>query len=366
MATRNDLCNAIRALSMDAVQKANSGHPGAPMGMAEIAEVLWNHNLSHNPNNPKWANRDRFVLSNGHGSMLIYSLLHLTGYDVAMEQIQNFRQLHSQCAGHPEYGYAAGVETTTGPLGQGIANGVGFAMAEKLMASQFNKPGHEIVDHNTYVFLGDGCMMEGVSHEACALAGTWGLGKFTAFWDDNGISIDGHIEGWYTDDTPGRFKAYGWHVQSVDGHDANAIQKAIDEAKKVTDKPSLICCKTIIGKGSPNKSGSHDCHGAALGLDEVAATRKEIGWAHEPFVIPQDVYDGWNQKDKGAEREADGMRNLMLTQKHSQQKRQSSNAAWQAACQLTGKQKLTKLSLQLTKKQKAMQVVKHHKTQLLH
>jgi transketolase len=305
MATRTDLCNAIRALSMDAVQKANSGHPGAPMGMAEIAEVLWNHNLSHNPNNPKWANRDRFVLSNGHGSMLIYSLLHLTGYDVAMEQIQNFRQLHSQCAGHPEYGYAAGVETTTGPLGQGIANGVGFAMAEKLMASQFNKSGHEIVDHNTYVFLGDGCMMEGVSHEACALAGTWGLGKLTAFWDDNGISIDGHIEGWYTDDTPGRFKAYGWHVQSVDGHDAAAIQKAIDEAKKVTDKPSLICCKTIIGKGSPNKSGSHDCHGAALGLDEVAATRKEIGWAHEPFVIPQDVYDGWNQKDKGAKREAD-------------------------------------------------------------
>jgi transketolase len=315
MATRNDLCNAIRALSMDAVQKANSGHPGAPMGMAEIAEVLWNHNLSHNPNNPKWANRDRFVLSNGHGSMLIYSLLHLTGYDVAMEQIQNFRQLHSQCAGHPEYGYAAGVETTTGPLGQGIANGVGFAMAEKLMTNQFNKQGHydgfnqpidyNIVDHYTYVFLGDGCMMEGVSHEACALAGTWGLGKLTAFWDDNGISIDGHIEGWYTDDTPGRFKAYGWHVQSVDGHDANAIQKSIDEAKKVTDKPSLICCKTIIGKGSPNKSGSHDCHGAALGLDEVAATRKEIGWAHEPFVIPQDVYDGWNQKDKGAKREAD-------------------------------------------------------------
>ncbi|MEQ1598211.1 MAG: transketolase [Methylotenera sp.] len=305
MATRNDLCNAIRALSMDAVQKANSGHPGAPMGMAEIAEVLWNHNLSHNPNNPKWANRDRFVLSNGHGSMLIYSLLHLTGYDVAMEQIQNFRQLHSQCAGHPEYGYAAGVETTTGPLGQGIANGVGFAMAEKLMANQFNKPGHEVVDHNTYVFLGDGCMMEGVSHEACALAGTWGLGKLTAFWDDNGISIDGHIEGWYTDDTPGRFKAYGWHVQSVDGHDASAIQKAIDEAKKVTDKPSLICCKTIIGKGSPNKSGSHDCHGAALGLDEVAATREAIGWKYPPFEIPADVYAGWNQKDKGAKREAD-------------------------------------------------------------
>ncbi|HAJ71724.1 MAG TPA: transketolase [Methylophilaceae bacterium] len=305
MATRTDLCNAIRALSMDAVQKANSGHPGAPMGMAEIAEVLWNHNLSHNPNNPKWANRDRFVLSNGHGSMLIYSLLHLTGYDVTMDDIKSFRQLHSRCAGHPEYGYAPGVETTTGPLGQGIANGVGFAMAEKLLASQFNKPGHEIVDHYTYVFLGDGCMMEGVSHEACALAGTWGLGKLTAFWDDNGISIDGHIEGWYTDDTAKRFEAYGWHVQSVDGHDQAAVQAAVDAAKKVTDKPSLICCKTIIGKGSPNKSGSHDCHGAALGEDEVAATRKEIGWNYPPFEIPADVYAGWDQKDKGAKREAD-------------------------------------------------------------
>ncbi len=305
MATRNDLANAIRALSMDAVQKANSGHPGAPMGMAEIAEVLWNHNLSHNPNNPKWANRDRFVLSNGHGSMLIYSLLHLTGYNLPIEQIKTFRQLHSQCAGHPEYGYAEGVETTTGPLGQGIANGVGFAMAEKLLANQFNKPGHDIVDHYTYVFLGDGCMMEGVSHEACALAGTWGLGKLVAFWDDNGISIDGHIEGWYTDDTAGRFTAYGWHVQSVDGHDPVAIQKAIDAAKKVTDKPSLICCKTIIGKGSPNKSGSHDCHGSALGEAEVAATRAEIGWNYPPFEIPADVYEGWNQKDKGAKRESD-------------------------------------------------------------
>lgn len=304
MATRNDLANAIRALSMDAVQKANSGHPGAPMGMAEIAEELWNHHLSHNPNNPKWANRDRFVLSNGHGSMLIYSLLHLTGYDVAMEQIQSFRQLHSQCAGHPEYGYAAGVETTTGPLGQGIANGVGFAMAEKLLANQFNKPGHEIVDHQTYVFLGDGCMMEGVSHEACALAGTWGLGKLTAFWDDNGISIDGHIEGWYTDDTAKRFESYGWHVQSVDGHDVAAIGKAIAAAKKVTDKPSLICCKTIIGKGSPNKSGSHDCHGSALGDAEVAATREAIGWPHAPFVIPADVYAGWDAKAKGAAAEA--------------------------------------------------------------
>lgn len=305
MATRNDLCNAIRALAMDAVQKANSGHPGAPMGMAEIAEVLWNHNLNHNPKNPQWANRDRFVLSNGHGSMLIYSLLHLTGYDVSMEDIKTFRQLHSKCAGHPEYGYAPGVETTTGPLGQGIANGVGFAMAEKLLANQFNKPGHDIVDHYTYVFLGDGCMMEGVSHEACALAGTWGLGKLIAFWDDNGISIDGHIEGWYTDDTAGRFAAYGWHVQSVDGHDSDAIQKAIDAAKKVTDKPSLICCKTIIGKGSPNKAGSHDCHGSALGEAEVAVTRAAIGWNHPPFEIPADVYAGWDAKAKGAKLEAD-------------------------------------------------------------
>lgn len=303
MATRKDLANAIRALSMDAVQKANSGHPGAPMGMAEIAEELWNHHLSHNPSNPKWANRDRFVLSNGHGSMLIYSLLHLSGYDLAIEQLQSFRQLHSQCAGHPEYGYAAGVETTTGPLGQGIANGVGFAMAEKLLAHQFNKPGHDIVDHSTYVFLGDGCMMEGVSHEACALAGTWGLGKLTAFWDDNGISIDGHIEGWYTDDTAKRFESYGWHVQSVDGHDVAAIGKAIEAAKKVTDKPSLICCKTVIGMGSPNKSGSHDCHGSALGLEEVAATRANIGWNHEPFLIPADVYAGWDGKAKGAKAE---------------------------------------------------------------
>ena len=304
MATRQDLANAIRALSMDAVQKASSGHPGAPMGMAEIGEVLWNHHLSHNPNNPDWANRDRFILSNGHGSMLIYSLLHLTGYDLPMKDIENFRQIHSACAGHPEYGYAPGVETTTGPLGQGISNAVGFAMAEKLMANQFNKPGHEIVDHHTYAFLGDGCLMEGVSHETCALAGTWGLGKLIAFWDDNGISIDGHIEGWYTDDTAARFESYGWHaIRDVDGHDPEAIDKAIQEAKKVTDKPTLICCKTIIGKGSPNKAGTHGCHGAALGDDEVALVRKEIGWEHAPFVIPQDVYDGWNQKDKGDARE---------------------------------------------------------------
>lgn len=304
MATRQDLANAIRALSMDAVQKASSGHPGAPMGMAEIGEVLWNHHLSHNPNNPDWANRDRFILSNGHGSMLIYSLLHLTGYDLPMKDIENFRQIHSACAGHPEYGYAPGVETTTGPLGQGISNAVGFAMAEKLMANQFNKPGHEIVDHHTYAFLGDGCLMEGVSHETCALAGTWGLGKLIAFWDDNGISIDGHIEGWYTDDTAARFESYGWHaIRDVDGHDPEAIDKAIKEAKKVTDKPTLICCKTIIGKGSPNKAGTHGCHGAALGDDEVALVRKEIGWEHAPFVIPQDIYDGWNQKDKGDTRE---------------------------------------------------------------
>ena len=304
MATRKDLANAIRALSMDAVQKANSGHPGAPMGMAEIAEELWNQHLSHNPKNPNWANRDRFVLSNGHGSMLIYSLLHLTGYDLPMSELQTFRQLHSKCAGHPEYSYAPGIETTTGPLGQGIANGVGFAMAEKLMADQFNKPDHKIVDHHTYVFLGDGCMMEGVSHEACALAGTWGLGNLVAFWDDNGISIDGHIEGWYTDDTAKRFESYGWHVQAVDGHDVAAIGAAIAAAKKVTDKPSLICCKTVIGMGSPNKSGSHDCHGSALGLDEVAATRANIGWAHEPFVIPADVYSGWDATAKGAAAEA--------------------------------------------------------------
>ena len=305
MATRNDLANAIRALSMDAVQKANSGHPGAPMGMAEIAEVVWNHHLRHNPKNPDWADRDRFILSNGHGSMLLYSLLHLTGYDLPMEEIKTFRQLHSKCAGHPEYGYAPGIETTTGPLGQGITNAVGFAMAEKLLADQFNRPGHEIVNHHTYVFMGDGCMMEGVSHEACALAGTWGLGKLIAFWDDNGISIDGHIEGWYTDDTAKRFQAYGWHViPNVDGHDAAAVDAAVEAAKKVTDKPTLICCKTIIGKGSPNKQGTHDCHGAALGDAEVADTRANIGWNHGPFEIPQDVYEGWDCRTKGQGLEA--------------------------------------------------------------
>jgi transketolase len=300
MATRNDLANAIRALAMDAVEKAKSGHPGAPMGMAEISEVLWNHHLRHNPANPKWPDRDRFILSNGHGSMLIYALLHLTGYDVTTDDLKNFRQLHSRTPGHPEYGYTAGVETTTGPLGQGITNAVGFALAEKLMAHEFNKPGLDIVNHHTYVFMGDGCMMEGISHEACALAGTWHLNKLIAFWDDNGISIDGHTDGWFTDDTPKRFEAYGWNViAGVDGHDPVAVEAAIQKAKQSADKPTLICCKTIIGKGSPNKEGTHDVHGAALGAAEVAATREHLGWKHEPFVIPQDVYDGWNAKTKG-------------------------------------------------------------------
>src|SRR5574340_170058 len=300
MATRKDLANAIRVLSMDPVQKANSVHPGAPMGMAEIAEVVWNHHLRHNPANPKWFERDRFVLSNGHGSMLIYSLLHLTGYDLPIEEIKKFRQLHSRTPGHPEYGYTPGVETTTGPLGQGITNAVGMALAEKLLAHQFNRPGHEIVNHHTYVFMGDGCLMEGISHEACALAGTWGLGKLIAFWDDNGISIDGHVEGWFTDDTPKRFEAYGWHViPNVDGHDPVAVDVAVQLAKRVTDKPSLICCKTVIGKGSPNKEGTHDVHGAALGDAEVADTRANLGWNHPPFEIPQDIYDGWDCRTKG-------------------------------------------------------------------
>jgi transketolase len=287
---------------MDAVQKAKSGHPGAPMGMADIAEVLWNDFMDHDPANPSWADRDRFVLSNGHGSMLIYSLLHLTGYNLPMEEIKKFRQLHSQTPGHPEVGYTPGVETTTGPLGQGISNAVGMALAEKVLAGQFNTPEHHIVDHYTYCFLGDGCLMEGVSHEACALAGTWGLGKLVAFWDDNGISIDGHVEGWFTDDTPGRFEAYGWHViRGVDGHDAEAVKKAIGEARSVNDKPTLICTKTVIGFGSPNMCGSHDCHGAPLGDDEIAETRKNIGWEHGPFEIPDDIYSGWDAKAKGAE-----------------------------------------------------------------
>jgi transketolase len=302
----NNLTSAIRALAMDAVQKANSGHPGAPMGMAEIAEVLWNHHLRHNPGNPKWADRDRFVLSNGHGSMLIYALLHLSGYDLSIDDLKQFRQLHSRTPGHPEYGYTPGVETTTGPLGQGITNAVGMAMAEKLLAAEFNRPGHEIVDHRTYVFLGDGCLMEGISHEACALAGTWGLGKLTAFWDDNGISIDGHVDGWFTDDTPKRFEAYGWHVvPNVNGHDPEAIHAAIEAAKAVTDKPTLICCKTVIGLGSPNKAGTHDVHGAPLGDIEIAATRPHIGWHFGPFEIPNEVYEAWDARKKGAAAEAD-------------------------------------------------------------
>lgn len=305
MSSRQQLANAIRALSMDAVQKANSGHPGAPMGMADIAEVLWNNNMNHNPANPDWTNRDRFILSNGHGSMLIYSLLHLTGYDLSIDDLKNFRQLHSRTPGHPEYGYAPGIETTTGPLGQGITNGVGMAIAEKAMAGQFNQKGHDIVDHNTFVFLGDGCLMEGISHEACSLAGTLGLGKLIAFWDDNGISIDGHVEGWFTDDTPKRFEAYGWHVLAdVDGHDPEALQKAIDMAKAMTDKPTMICCKTTIGFGSPNKAGSHACHGAPLGEEEINLTKAALGWDHGPFEVPADVYAGWDGKEKGAKVEA--------------------------------------------------------------
>ena len=304
MAERKVLANAIRVLSMDAVQKANSGHPGAPMGMADIAEVLWRDFLKHNPTHPKWADRDRFVLSNGHGSMLIYSLLHLTGYDLSIEDLKQFRQLHSKTPGHPEYGYAPGVETTTGPLGQGITNAVGMAIAEKTLAGQFNREGHEIVDHYTYAFLGDGCLMEGISHEACSLAGTLGLGKLIAFYDDNNISIDGHVDGWFSDDTAQRFEAYGWQViRNVDGHDAEQIKFAIENAKAEKDRPTLIICKTIIGYGSPNKSASHDCHGAPLGNEEIELTRKALNWTYAPFEIPADVYAQWDAKAKGAEQE---------------------------------------------------------------
>jgi transketolase len=312
MSSRKELANAIRALSMDAVQKAKSGHPGAPMGMADIAEVLWNDYLRHNPANPDWADRDRFVLSNGHGSMLIYSLLHLSGYDIGIEDIKSFRQLHSKTPGHPEYGYAPGIETTTGPLGQGITNAVGMALAEKVLAAQFNKPGHQIVDHFTYVFLGDGCLMEGISHEACSLAGALGLGKLVCFYDDNNISIDGEVRGhgntpgWFLDDTPKRFEAYGWHViPRVDGHDAEAIKAAIEVARAVDGKPSLICCQTIIGYGSPNKQGKEECHGAPLGADEIALTREALGWRHGPFEVPQDIQAGWDARDAGSRAEAE-------------------------------------------------------------
>jgi transketolase len=307
MSSRRELANAIRALSMDAVQKANSGHPGMPMGMADIAEVLWRDVLKHNPNNPAWADRDRFILSNGHGSMLLYSLLHLTGYDLPMEELKNFRQLHSKTPGHPELGYTPGVETTTGPLGQGLANAVGLAIAERTLAAQFNRPGHDIVDHHTYVFMGDGCLMEGISHEVSSLAGTLGLGKLIGFYDHNGISIDGETEGWFTDDTHKRFEAYNWHVigsaEGIDGHDSAAIAAAIKEAQSVTDKPSLIICRTTIGFGSPNKAGKEESHGAALGEEEVALTRQKLGWHYPPFEIPKEIYQQWDAKEAGAQRE---------------------------------------------------------------
>jgi transketolase len=304
MPSRRHLANAVRALSMDAVQQAKSGHPGAPMGMADIAQVLWCDYLSHNPNNPDWANRDRFILSNGHGSMLLYSLLHLTGYELPIEELKNFRQLHSKTPGHPEYGYAPGIETTTGPLGQGVTNAVGMALAEKVLAGQFNKDNFDIVDHHTYTFLGDGCLMEGISHEACSLAGTLGLGKLIAFWDDNGISIDGEVEGWFTDDTPKRFEAYGWHVISdVNGHEPSEISAAIAQAKAQSDKPTLICCKTTIGFGSPNKQGTAGCHGAPLGDEEISLVRKALEWSFPAFEIPKDVYTGWDAKQKGAQAE---------------------------------------------------------------
>ncbi len=302
---RQELSNTIRALAMDAVEKAKSGHPGMPMGMAEIAEVLWRHHLKHNPSNPKWPNRDRFVVSNGHGSMLLYALLHLTGYDLPIDEIKNFRQLHSKTPGHPEYGLTPGVETTTGPLGQGISNAVGMAIAEKLLAAEFNRPGHNVVDHYTYVFLGDGCLMEGISHEGCSLAGTLGLGKLICFYDDNGISIDGEVKGWFTDDTPRRFEAYGWHViPNVDGHNVDAIDAAINNAKSQSDKPTMICCKTIIGKGAPTKQGTDATHGAPLGEKEVAATRAALGWNHPPFDIPKDIYAAWDGRERGVALEA--------------------------------------------------------------
>ena len=306
MPSQTELANAIRALAMDAVQAAKSGHPGAPMGMADIGEVLWNRLMRHNPANPDWPNRDRFVLSNGHGSMLIYALLHLTGYELSIEDLKQFRQLHSKTPGHPEYGYAPGVETTTGPLGQGIANAVGMALAEKTLAAQFNRDGHTIVDHHTWVFLGDGCLMEGVSHEACSLAGTLGLGKLIAVYDDNGISIDGEVEGWFTDDTPKRFESYGWHViPAVDGHDPAVVEAALMAAKAEIERPTLVCCKTVIGKGSPNKQGTESCHGAALGEDEIALTREALGWHHDPFVVPDEVREAWDRRPSGAEMEAE-------------------------------------------------------------
>lgn len=304
MPSRRELANAIRMLSIDAVQKANSGHPGMPMGMADIAEVLWNDFLRHNPANPNWINRDRFILSNGHGAMLQYALLHLTGYDLTIDDLKQFRQLHSKTPGHPEYGYTVGVEATTGPLGQGFANGVGMAIAEKALAAEFNRGNNEIIDHYTYVFLGDGCLMEGISHEAASLAGTLGLGKLIVFYDDNGISIDGHVDGWFTDDTRKRFQAYGWHVgPQIDGHDPTAIYSAIEEARIFKDKPSLICCRTQIGYGSPHLANTAKCHGSPLGEAEISLVRENLGWNHPPFIIPQDIYSAWNAKKLGSELE---------------------------------------------------------------
>ncbi|WP_020683304.1 transketolase [Marinobacterium rhizophilum] len=309
--SRRTLANALRALSMDAVQQAGSGHPGAPMGMADIAEVLWRNHLRHNPSNPAWPNRDRFVLSNGHGSMLLYSLLHLSGYDLPVEELKNFRQLHSRTPGHPEYGYTPGVETTTGPLGQGLANAVGMALAEQTLAAQFNRPGHDLIDHHTYAFVGDGCLMEGISHEVCSLAGTLGLGKLVVIYDDNGISIDGEVDGWFTDDTPARFRAYGWQViEAVDGHDAAAIERALAEAKGDASAPTLICCKTTIGFGAPSKAGSHECHGSPLGAAEVAATRAALDWPYGPFDVPHAVYADWNARERGAALELDWQQRL--------------------------------------------------------
>ena len=306
MPSRRDLANAIRALSMDAVQQANSGHPGMPMGMADIAEVLWNDFLRHNPANPRWPDRDRFVVSNGHGSMLLYSLLHLSGYPLEMDEIRSFRQFGSRTAGHPEYEPDLGIETTTGPLGQGIANAVGMAIAERLLAAQYNRPGFEVVNHHTWVFTGDGCLMEGISHEACSLAGTLGLGKLVMFYDDNGISIDGEVEGWFTDDTPARFAAYGWQViPGVDGHDPAALRAAIEAARAETGRPTLVCCRTVIGWGAPNKQGTEATHGAALGEDEVARTRENIGWPHPPFVVPDEIREAWDARERGAAQEAE-------------------------------------------------------------
>ena len=357
---RTELANAIRALSMDAVQKANSGHPGAPMGMADIAEVLWNDYLQHNPANPKWPNRDRFILSNGHGSMLFYSLLHLSGYDLPMDELKNFRQLHSKTPGHPEYGYTPGIETTTGPLGQGLANAVGMALAEKVLAAQFNRDGHAVVDHHTYTFVGDGCLMEGISHEVSSLAGTLGLGKLIVFYDDNGISIDGEVEGWFTDDTPARFKAYGWQViNDVNGHNPSEVKAAIEAARHETGKPTLICCKTVIGKGAPNKQGTESCHGAPLGADEVAATRIAIGWEYEPFEIPDNVYAGWDARARGAAREQAWNESWMPMPSITPNWPSSCGAAWRVSCPQSSRRRLPPISRRPSRRARPLPPARH-------